>query len=278
MRYKYFEICAHRGGNFSCQKMILSNTIRAFEETHAIGGDKIETDVCLSKDNEPIICHPGLWNPDPPRITWKEIRNLYPFMPHFKDLLDYFKRTRMLKCFLDIKVNSEELVGKICDGILEAKLSEKIILTAPRKRIGIASLHADGRLLTYAQGRGRECVEQSPGNYSGRILTHVIDVWPVDMARTAEQLQPDFISFGWLNDSRLSRLAFSLIFKIKVVDPFIELADEIRKAKAKVFGMKVFGGIANTEKEIRYLLDAGVDGIVTDNPALAVKIRNSQTP
>lgn len=273
---KYFEICAHRGGDFGCKK-ILSNTIRAFEETRAICGDKIETDVCLSKDNEPIICHPGLWNPDPPRLTWKEIKNLYPFIPHFKDLLDYFKRTRMFKCFLDIKVNSEELVGKICDGILEAKLSEKIILTAPRKRIGIAGLYADGRLLTYAQGRGRECVEQSLGNYSGRILTHVIDVWPVDMARTAEQLEPDYISFGWLNDSRLSRLAFNLIFKIKVVDPFIELADEIRKAKAKVFGMKVFGGIANTEEEIRYLLDAGVDGIVTDYPALAVQIRESKT-
>lgn len=273
----YFKIFAHRGGDFR-RKNITPNSLKAFEESYAVGANGIETDICLSKDGEPIICHPGLLRPDPPHMKWTEIKEQYPFIPHFSDLLDYFHRQPFIKCFLDIKVNSEELVGKICDGILKAKLPEKIILTAPRKRIGIAGLYADGRLLTYAQERGRECVEQSLGNYSGRILTHVIDVWPVDMARTAEQFQPDYISFGWLNDSRLSRLAFNLIFKIKVVDPFIELADEIRRAKAKVFGMKVFGGIANTEKEIRYLLDAGVGGIVTDNPVLAVKIRDSKTP
>ena len=272
---RYFDICAHRGGDFR-HKQIPPNSLRGFEESYAIGVNGIETDVCLSKDNEPIICHPGLLRPDPAKMNWKEIRQQYPFIPHFNDLLDYIRRKPFLTCFLDLKVNSKTLAEKVCDGIFEASLTEKIILTAPRKRIAMAGLYSSGELLAYAQTYGQNLVNQSARGRHGRIKTHVIDIWPVNMAKTAEQFEPDIISFGWLNDSLLSRLAFHFMFKTKVIDPFIDLSDEIHKAKSVIFGLKVFGGIANTPETINYLLDAGVDGIVTDNPALAVEIRNSQ--
>lgn len=260
----YFKIFAHRGGDFS-RKKIHPNSLRAFEESYAIGANGIETDICLSKDGEPIICHPGLLSPDPPELTWKQIKKFYGDILHFNDLFYYLLRRPSFFCLLDLKINSGKLVEMVCGSLEKSDLKNKVFLTAPKKRIAMAGLYADGQLLSHAKTISR-----------GKIKTHIIDVWPTSMIGTINQFQPDMISFGWLNDSLLSRVLFNLMFETKIIDPFIELPAEVEKIKA--MGTTILGGIANTPTDINYLLNAGVDGIVTDNPALAVEIRNSQTP
>ncbi len=261
---KYFKIFVHRGGDFN-RKKIPPNSLRAFEESCAIGANGIETDICFSKDGEPIICHPGLLNPDPSKMRWKEIRKYHNFILHFNDLIEYLIRRPSLRCLLDLKINSDKLVEIICDSLEGMDLRDRIFLTASKTSITVAGLYSDAKLLAYAKRISRQ-----------HLKTHIIEIWPTHMLQTIERFHPDMISFGWLNDFWPSKMLFNLVFRTKIIGPLIDLSQEIHRIQST--NTLIFGGIANKPQDIIFLANSGVDGIITDNPSLAVEIRESKTP
>lgn len=261
----HFNIFVHRGGDFS-RKKIPPNSLRAFEESYAIGANGIETDICFSKDGEPIICHfPSCLNPAPSEMKWKEIRKYYNFIPHFNDLIEYLIRRPSLECLLDLKLNSDKLVEIICDNLESMDVRKRIFLTASKTSITVADLYSNAKLLAYAKKISRQ-----------KIKTHIIEIWPTHMLQTIERFHPDMISFGWLNDFWLSKLFFNLVFRTKIVSPLVVLSKEVSKIQDT--GTLILGGIANKPQDIIFLANSGVDGIITDYPALAVEIRESKTP
>lgn len=261
---RYFNIYVHRGGDFS-HKKISPNSLRAFEESYAIGANGIETDICFSGDGEPIICHPGLLNPDPSKMKWKDIRKSYYHILHFNDLIEYLIRRPSIICLLDLKINSDKLVETICDSLEGMDLRDRIFLTASKTSIRIADLYSDAKLLAYAKRISRQ-----------HLKTHIIEIWPTHMPQTIERFHPDMISFGWLNDFWPSKMLFNLVFRTKIIGPLIDLPKRVRMIQST--NTLILGGIANKPKDIIFLANSGVDGIITDNPALAVEIRDLKTP
>lgn len=250
---KKFEVFAHRGGKFH------QNHMSSFRFAGDSGVDGIEVDICLTSDGEPIIYHPStLKFLEPTSMTWKQLKSWDYRIPHLNDLLENLSFYWKMKCLLDIKVDSQDLVKKIVAKIKEKEFRERIFLTAPKKKSRLVGFCVDANLLEYAR------------ELDNQIKIHVIDTLPLNIARTVKKFRADMVSFGWLNDSLASQVMFSLIFKSGLKDA----SKEVKKAQNE--GAKVMAGIANTAEEIRGLLTLcpSLDAIMTDNIDLALSVRD----
>lgn len=249
---KKFEIYAHRGG-------FPLNCLSAFCFAGSIGVDGIETDVCLTSDGEPIIYHPGtLKPPEPTTLTWKQVLKQNGDVSHLEDLLEVLSVYPKLKCLLDIKISSKQLIEKIVPQIGIDEFRQRIFLTAPKKQSRLAGFHVDATILEYAQG------------LDNSLKIHIIETLPFDMAETVRKYRVDMLSFGWLNDSLASQVLFGLIFKTG----FRNASREVQNAQNE--GSKVMAGIANTVDEIKDLINLcpSLDAIMTDNPEIALSARD----
>mgnify|MGYP001559452385 FL=1 len=250
---KKFEVYAHCGGRFP------PNHMSTFHFAGTLGVDGIETDICLTSDGEPIIYHPGtLKPPEPTSMTWKQLLRQDYRVSHLDAFLGYLSIFRRLKCLLDIKIYSRDLVQKIVAKTSDKEFRERIFLTAPKKKSRTVDFHVDAGLLEYAR------------ELDNRVKIHIIDTLPLNMAGTVKKYRTDMISFGWLNDSLASRVLFRLIFKSGLKNA----SREVKKAQNE--GAKVMAGIANTAEEVRELLTLfpTIDAIITDNPAMALSMRD----
>ncbi len=250
---KKFEVYAHRGGRYP------PNHISTFRYAGALGADGIEADICLTSDGEPIIYHPGtLSPPEPTSMTWKELSGQHYRIAHLDDLLGTLTFCRRLKCLLDIKVDSRDLMEKIIAKVMDKEFRQRIFLTAPNKKSRLADFHVDAGILEYGR------------SLDNRVKTHIIDTLPLNMTGTVKKHRPDMISFGWLNDSLASQVLFNLIFKSGLKDASREVA------KAQREGVKVMAGIANTPEQINELLTLfpSIDAIMTDNLEMALSMRD----
>ena len=245
------DIWAHRGGGLiAAQKYNFSpNSIESFEFALSNGSVGIETDVCLTNDNEPIVYHPGTLSPCPITMKWTECHLKYPELIHLQDLFWYLIGVK-LQCLLDIKVESKLLAEKMVDLIDEAELFETVYLTAPRLKIPSVGLGVSPSSLQYAK------------SLDSRIKIHIIDALPFNIAKTFTKFNANKVSFGWTNDSKLSGRVFDMIFYKKMLRQLIktQLADKYTLA-----------GIVRHEKDVRYLMtctDGLIKGIMTDDPEI----------
>ncbi len=250
---KKFEVYAHRGGGFP------PNHISTFRFAGEMRVDGVEADICLTSDGEPIIYHPGtLKPPEPMSMTWKRLMSQDYRVPHLDDLLGVLSFYPGLKCLLDIKLDSRDLIEKITAKIKDKDFSERIFLTAPKKKSCLAGFCVGANLLEYVR------------ELDSQLKIHIIDTLPLNLAGTVRKYKADMVSFGWLNDSLASQVLFSFIFKTGLRNPSLEVE------KAQNAGAKVMAGIANTAEEIRGLLTLcpSLDAIMTDNPEMALSLRD----
>src|SRR3989338_9079277 len=238
----------------------LPNTISAMMIKAEMGVDGIETDICLSKDNELIIYHPGSLDPDPQSLTWKEINERFPWIPSFYDLIGVLAEYPHLNCFLDLKgKNLSELLGlteALVEKLKRFRLTRRVFLTTSKNKTLIVGLHGTGEVLLHAKYIDPD------------IRTHLIDPFPFNLAEAGKKYKADIISFGWFNYSFVSKVLFASIFQTG----FRNIRKEIKKAQNA--GIEVLGGIPDTKEEIEYFVKIGADGVVTNNPAQGIAIRD----
>ena len=248
-----FDVIAHRGGRVN------PNTMSAFKSSAEMGVDFIECDVCLTKDGQPIIYHPRTLIPDAAEETWENLRGRN--IDHAGRLIELLSIYPKLKCLLDLKQDSKKLVEIMVKMIKVSDMFKRVYFTAPYYKIPLFELYADKNTLLYAR------------SLDERVKIHVIDIFPINMSKTIRTISANMISFGWFNEYISSRFLFKAIFD----SGFRTISKEILKVyKEEAY---VLGGIANTEKDIKRLVlpggyRSGINGIITDEPELALKIRD----
>ena len=223
-----------------------------------MGVDFIECDVCLTKDNQPIIYHPGTIIPEATSGTLEELRGKN--IAHFGRLIELLCTYPQLKCLLDLKQDSKGLVETMVKMVKASDMFNRIYFTASYYKIPMFELYTNKDTLLYA------C------SLDERVRIHVIDIFPINMANTIKTLNADMISFGWFDENMFSKLLFKAIFD----SGFRNISDEVLKVYQT--DAYILGGIANTEKDIRKLVmpggyRSGINGIITDEPELALKVR-----
>lgn len=228
---KKISIWSHQG---KVVPLSPGNRLADFEDAVDECANGVEADISFVKE-EIFIYHPGQ--------IFTGLR--------LDKFLEFLKKHPHLECFLDIKQNDFRLVEMAIKSVVNNRLQDRVYFTFFQVRLPWMGLETSGKLLLRAK-------LSEP-----RIKTHLIATFPFSLPRLVQKYQPDFISFGWLEDW------FSKFFFKRIIVPFFDLPNQIRETRE--MGVRVLAGIFNREEDIRYFAEMGVDAIMTEDIEMAFK-------
>lgn len=124
---KKIQLLAHRGGMARAPE----NTLAAFKQALADQADGYECDVCLTRDNQPVLIHTD-FNRDNiqkatgctiplSKLTWNDVQQLksngsHEPVAHLDDALQ-FTRENQIPCFIEPKADDPKLLALIIERI-----------------------------------------------------------------------------------------------------------------------------------------------------------------
>lgn len=243
------KVIAHRG---AC-KVAPQNTMPAFEKGLEIGIDGFETDVHLTSDGVPVLCHDyeieetsnghGLIT----SMTLDELRQ-YDFGSYFDEK---FEGTTIptLEEFLTLCEDDDVEVMNI-----EIKPSKENDMTVVHKTIEAVKAHGLFDKLLISSFSAKMLLESKKidKNCKTAFLYSPIDKIVVKILFTAAR--------------------FAKALGLTALHPHYSLVTDKYVAKAHACGIQVNTWTVNKEKDIRRMIKMGVDGIITDYPELVNKI------
>ena len=243
------NVISHRGANLVAPQ----NTIEAFKKSMEVGCDGFETDIHLTKDGIPVVCHNFTIDETSngkgaiKDMTLEQLR-AFDFgkykgeefegvkIPTLDEFLELSKKMGDKMKVLDIELKSErygeagtELAEKTIDAVKNHGLFDQLLISS-----------FDPAILVVCKKIDKKCktgILYSPDKMTGvKISMH-----PVSFAR---EIGAD------------------------ALHPYYMYATKSYVKKAHNAGLQVNPWTANKEKTVKKLLEAGVDGIITDNPGL----------
>lgn len=243
------NVISHRGAN----QVAPQNTIEAFKKSIEIGCDGFETDIHLTKDGIPVVCHNFTIDETSTgtgaikNMTLEELRQ-YDFgsykgaefegvkIPTLDEFLEVSKEMGDKMKVLNIELKSErfgeagvELAQKTIDAVKNHGMFDKLLISS-----------FDPAILVVCKKLDKACktgILYSPDKLIGmKISTH-----PVSFAREigADALHPFFMYVTRLYVERAHRA-----------------------------GLMVNPWSINKEHTAKHLIKLGVDGLITDDPGL----------
>jgi len=241
------EVIAHRG---RISPHEFGNSLNNFISAYNIGVNGIETDISLTADKKIIIYHPGSTRPDLTKMNWNDINSSIFKVMNFSEFLNLLKSLPNISCCLDIKQNRRELVIKAVETVLDEGLQNRIYLTAFEKRARWLTIESDVKLLMLAR-------EIDPS-----VKIQLITTTSWNLIKLADKYHPNAMSIGWLLEPLPIRLVTKSLFKIK--SKTLNFKRQIKELKSR--GIKIWAGIFNNPEDMKYFIDLGIDGIMTDSP------------
>ncbi|MBR5442664.1 MAG: glycerophosphodiester phosphodiesterase [Clostridia bacterium] len=250
---KNCNVISHRGAN----QVAPQNTIEAFEKSIEIGCDGFETDIHLTKDGIPVVCHNFTINETSTGkgaikdMTLEELRQ-YDFgsykgeqfkgvkIPTLDEFLEVSKKMGDKMKVLDIELKSEkfgeagtELAEKTIDAVKNHGLFDKLLISS-----------FDPALLVVCKKIDKNCktgILYSPDN----LVSIKISARPV---------------------------AFAKEIGCDALHPFAMYVTRLYVERAHRAGLQVNPWTINKELTAKHLIKLGVDGIITDDPGLMNKL------
>lgn len=239
------KVISHRGAN----RYAPQNTLPAFERSIQLGADGVETDVHMTKDGVPVICHNYTINETSNSMgsiasyTLEELKR-FDFGVYFSSA---FKGTRIptLDEFLDLIASSDiEIMN--------------IELKSPReKETGIVA---------------KTIKAVKAHNLFDRLLISSFDSKLLVEAKSIdENCQTGYLYCPNRMDSPSLLLcagaaAFAKKIGADALHPMDIYVNPLYVKAAHKAGIKVNVWTVNKESRIRYMIHCGVDGIITDCP------------
>jgi glycerophosphoryl diester phosphodiesterase len=247
-------VFAHRGG---CD-LGPENTLAAFDLGLAAGADGLECDVHLSADGVPVVCHDDLLDRTTgsagpiSRLTAAELANVdagcrfrlttgeTPFagqgigIPALRDVLDRYAGTRVI---VEMKVDTAQMGERVAAVVREAGAVDRVCAAG----YGLASLAAVRRSLP-------ELATSASHPEVRMALYRSWSRWPVRAPAYGGYQVPEHAGRLRVVSRRFLRDAHSA-------------------------GLKVHVWTVDEEPDMRRLLEWGVDGLISNRPDKAVRVR-----
>jgi glycerophosphoryl diester phosphodiesterase len=269
------EIHGHRG----FRGLFPENTITSFKEAVKLGVDAIELDVIISKDSHVVVSHEPWFNykfctePDGEKVRALKQHNL------FKMNYDEIKRYDCGK-----RVNTQFPEQQ---GLPEYKpLLSETILTIDEycKENGLPLVSFNIEIKSGRIGDGRWHPEPQKiaelvyavvkeFNINERILIQSFDIRSL---QAMHKLDKD-LKIGLLiaNTGSVDHNIRKLGFTPYMYNPSLKLTKEHTVKQAHHHGCKIIPWTVNREEDMKKLINWGVDGLITDYPNIALKLRKS---
>lgn len=254
-----FSLCrhplvfAHRGG----RALGPENTIAAFDLGMAAGANGLELDVQLSRDGHVVVCH----DPTLDRTT-DAVGALAD-----RTAAELAMVNASVRYGIDLEMPWTGAAAGLptLDEVLARYPSASLIIEmkGDRTDLGPAVVESVRR----ARAGARVCL----GSFSSAVLAAARGAGP-ELATSAsreEALRALQRSWLWLSPGRVAYKAFQVperAGRLRVVSP--RFLRSVHRA-----GCAVHVWTVNDEADMRRLFDWGVDGIITDRPDVAVRVR-----
>ena len=237
------KILAHRGGMGRAPE----NTIAAFQQTLDDGADAFECDVCLTRDEEPVLIHTKFNDNDIEPVTgcttplheldWADVQELNVLgseqcVAHLDQTLNFVEETG-LPCFVEPKSSSEKLTSIVVDRIRQFNLEDKVSV-----------------LTFYSRHQVLSRVKQIAPN----IKTSAIILNPAaNFLRAAKAIGANRIILGW---SGLNHFALYNLF-------MRSLRRKVEQLNAE--GISIEGGFIRSRHDVEWSLKHGIQRLWADD-------------
>ncbi|MDH2444648.1 glycerophosphodiester phosphodiesterase family protein [Amnibacterium sp. CER49] len=223
------RILAHRGLTLDAPE----NSVAAFRAALEAGATHLETDVRATADGEAVLVHdPRLGDDEIDGLTLAELRHRLPAVATVAEALAALPTARF-----NVDVKALAAAAPLARAIREAGAAERVLITSFRGTRRRAALALLPPVATSASSTG----------VAGALLG------------AATRLQP-------VVTAALARVdAVQLPLTTPVFDP----TSERFLAMAHAAGVEVHYWVVNDPARMRWLVDRGADGVVTDRPDLA---------
>ena len=247
-----YKIIAHRGANLFAPQ----NTLPAFKKAIELGADGLETDVHLTKDGKPVICHNYSIDATSNgfgKITDRTLRDLksHDFGRYFSK---HFKGTTLpsLDEFLELVKQSDISVMNI-------------ELKGPRDK----KTEFIPEIITAVKAH----------NLTDRLLISGFDTYILKAVKDCDKKIRTGYLYGMPHCDNYANMMFPIAHAKKIgayaLHPMSCFVNKAYVKAAHREGLKVNVWTVNSEDRIRFMINCGVDGIITDCPDRAMNIMRS---
>ena len=249
MKMAVCNVISHRGSN----KIAPQNTLPAFRKSIDFHADGFETDVHLTFDGVPVICH---------NYTIDETSNGKGRIAN--QTLDYLKTldfgSYFHRAYKGTKIPTLEEFLRLCE---KAKLKVLNIEIKPPKNKDYSIVPKTINMVK-AHGLFKELLISS---FDPIALTICKDV--DENCKTGFLYSPNSPNFFRIYGKEVD---FAKCIGADALHPYLWLVDKILVDNAHKNGMTVNPWTVNKERDIKRLVELGVDGVITDVPNVAKKI------
>jgi glycerophosphoryl diester phosphodiesterase len=274
-KYK-FDLQGHRGA----RGVAPENTLKAFQKALELGVNTLELDLAVTKDKQIVVSHEPWMNADIClnsegeeiekadeksfnifNMTYEEVKTYdcgSKFNPNFpeQDLESEYKP--LLKDVLQMADSLSKNHGQVVRYNIELKsLPEGDDLYHPKPAEFV-------KLVMELLERETDLNRVNLQSFDFRILKELHRSYP-KVALAALVYNTDF-------DTAMQTLGFVP----EIYSPYYPLVDQTLVREAQIKGMKVIPWTVNDPNQMKRLLKMGVDGLITDYPDRALKLRNTE--
>ncbi|MCW3104054.1 MAG: hypothetical protein JWO09_2494 [Bacteroidetes bacterium] len=272
---KKTEIHGHRGfrGHFP------ENTLTAFKEAVKLGVDAIELDVIISKDSQVVVSHEPWFNykfcsePNGEKVKALKQHNLHRMT--YAEIRAYDCGQRVNSEFPMQQASAEykpllseviEVLDQFCRDNNYPLVTYNIEIKSGK--VGDGKWHPDPQRIA-------ELLHNviTPYNIAERILVQSFDIRSL---QAVHKLDPE-LRIGLLvaNTGSVDNNIRKLGFTPYMYNPALKLTKEHTIKQAHQHGCRVIPWTINHDEDMKRLIEWGVDGLITDYPDVAVKLRKS---
>ena len=269
-----FDVQGHRGA----RGLAPENSLPAFKKALSLGVNTLELDVVISKDeqvvvsHEPWMNHKICWTPEGESISAENEKELNLYQMDYQRIKKYDCGS---KAYLDFPDQENQTTYK-------PKLSEVIQLIQSFKEQQNKTVRLNIEIKSMPEGD--EVYHPAPKKFADLVINvlnknkvhkkdYNLQSFDFRVLKTIHQNYPDIPLAALVYQSDLVTTLNKLGFKPDIHSPYYPLVNRelIRNAHQK--NIKVIPWTVNTKTEMLNLLNLGVDGIITDYPGTAMKIK-----
>lgn len=245
------NVISHRGANLVAPQ----NTLVAFKKSFEIGCDGVETDIHLTKDGVPVLCHN--FTIDETSDGEGAIKNMT-----LEELLKFdfgsyrgeeFAGTK-IPLLEDFIVLCKENNVEVLNIELKSEVPGEAPIEFPKVTIELAKKH-------------------------GMFEKLLISSFDPAILVVCKKIDPECkTGLLYAPDKKLGRrimlkpFKFAKEIKADALHPYSALVTKEYVKKARKEGLMVNPWTVNKEKEIKRMISCGVSGIITDDPGLCNKL------
>ncbi|MBQ4647930.1 MAG: glycerophosphodiester phosphodiesterase [Clostridia bacterium] len=239
----YTAVWAHRGASAYAPE----NTLSAFILSAKLGADGIELDVHLTKDGEVVVCHDSAINRTSngegviEEMTLAELKQYSFGYP-----------TAFGKRFEEERIST---LAEVYEAILP---KTDLIINVELKRTSEGIVDKVLELERKYDARSRVIYSSFVHEY----LSELKEKSPESFVAPLYGDDPEYVSLGTALKATALHPSFAPV-----------LADENYVANARAAGLRVHPYTPNSKEDLKALMDAGVDAVITNYPDRAIDIR-----